>query len=112
MWFVPAVVDGGWVDDRFTNAQAAAVLLQHLPTDMKGVVYLDACGQQLVLLRGAADASPTVLPLSQCGIGKEERFTFYDQVNRASMVTSRAVLTRVPTHVDRFIQLGLTSSSG
>jgi len=73
-----ALIDVGALVTGVTNKAAARVLLQHLPPRLKGVVYLDAAGRQVIVLRSAPDAP---IPLSQCGLDRTERFTFYDQVH-------------------------------
>jgi hypothetical protein len=71
-----ALIDTGALITGMTNYEVARFLLDNgLPT-MEGVVFLDRQDRQMILLR----ASGKVLPLVQCGVSKEKRFTFYDQV--------------------------------
>ena len=42
----------------------------------QGVVFLDRLDRQMILLRPGLQC----LPLAECGLPAERRFTFYDQV--------------------------------
>eukprot|EP01006_Ploeotia_vitrea_P035367 TRINITY_DN65862_c6_g2_i1.p1 TRINITY_DN65862_c6_g2~~TRINITY_DN65862_c6_g2_i1.p1 ORF type:complete len:1048 (-),score=628.07 TRINITY_DN65862_c6_g2_i1:58-3024(-) len=54
---------------------------------MEGVVFLDRQDRQMVLLR----STNKVIHLSQCGISKNKRFTFYDQVHTTGMDIKQAL---------------------
>eukprot|EP00043_Microstomoeca_roanoka_P005858 m.58502 g.58502 ORF g.58502 m.58502 type:complete len:4257 (-) comp13155_c0_seq1:39-12809(-) len=89
-----ALIDTGALITGFSNLQAARYLLKHLPESFEGVVYLDRLDRQMILLRN----SGRCLPLSQCGVKPEHRFTFYDQIHTTGMdikqaPNARAVLT-------------------
>ena len=66
------------------NYDVAKYLLEHGLRSMEGVVFLDSQDRQMVLMRDGMRASP----LSQCGIIKEKRFTFYDQVHPSLNIAS------------------------
>ncbi|KDO28986.1 hypothetical protein SPRG_20090 [Saprolegnia parasitica CBS 223.65] len=89
-----ALIDTGALITGLDNEEVARFLLTHLPLSMEGVVYLDPSDRQMILLRDHAAA----MPLVQCGLGPEKRFTFYDQVHTTGMdikqcTSARAVLT-------------------
>ncbi|RHY32657.1 hypothetical protein DYB32_002374 [Aphanomyces invadans] len=89
-----ALIDTGALITGMDNEQVARFLLSHLPMSMEGVVYLDTSDRQMILLRDHNAA----LPLIQCGLSPEKRFTFYDQVHTTGMdikqgINARAVLT-------------------
>ncbi|CAK4253885.1 unnamed protein product, partial [Aphanomyces euteiches] len=89
-----ALIDTGALITGLDNEQVARYLLEHLPPSMEGVVYLDTSDRQMILLRDHNSA----LPLIQCGLSPEKRFTFYDQVHTTGMdikqgINARAVLT-------------------
>ncbi|OQR84514.1 hypothetical protein ACHHYP_13291 [Achlya hypogyna] len=89
-----ALIDTGALITGLDNEEVARFLLQHLPPAMEGVVYLDPSDRQMILLRDHAAA----MPLVQCGLSPEKRFSFYDQVHTTGMdikqcPSARAVLT-------------------
>ncbi|KAJ0406964.1 hypothetical protein P43SY_005197 [Pythium insidiosum] len=89
-----ALIDTGALITGFENHEVAAFLLEHLPTEMEGVVFLDQDDRQMILLRD----HNAPMPLVQCGLSPTKRFTFYDQVHTTGMdikqcVNARAVLT-------------------
>eukprot|EP00048_Salpingoeca_helianthica_P023358 m.23852 g.23852 ORF g.23852 m.23852 type:complete len:4219 (+) comp8583_c1_seq1:2019-14675(+) len=91
---VHALIDTGALITGFDNESAARFLLSHLPPYFQGVVYLDRADRQMILLRPGSQS----LPLAECGIPPERRFTFYDQVHTTGMdiaqsPNARAVLT-------------------
>ncbi|RHY98210.1 hypothetical protein DYB35_004616 [Aphanomyces astaci] len=91
---VHALIDTGALITGMDNEQVARYLLSHLPATMEGVVYLDTSDRQMILLRDHAAA----LPLIQCGLSPDKRFSFYDQVHTTGMdikqgINARAVLT-------------------
>lgn len=61
----------------YSNKQVAEQLLASGLEWAKGCVYLDDKSQRMVLLRGQEQP----VPLASCGLGPDERFTFYDQVH-------------------------------
>ncbi|OQS06902.1 hypothetical protein THRCLA_20266 [Thraustotheca clavata] len=89
-----ALIDTGALITGLDNEEVSRFLLQHLPLSMEGVVYLDSSDRQMILLRDHVAA----MPLIQCGLSPEKRFTFYDQVHTTGMdikqcTNARAVLT-------------------
>eukprot|EP00959_Pyramimonas_sp_CCMP1952_P400444 8390812-Pyramimonas_sp.AAC.2 len=56
---------------------------------MEGVVFLDGNDAKMVLMRSGMK----VIKLEQCGIAKDKRLSFYDQVERHPPVTTRACNT-------------------
>ncbi|RMX67281.1 hypothetical protein DD238_002126 [Peronospora effusa] len=91
---VHALIDTGSLITGFDNQEVAAFLLGELPTEMEGVVYLDENDRQMILLRD----HNAPMPLVQCGLSPNKRFTFYDQVHTTGMdikqcVNARAVVT-------------------
>lgn len=89
-----ALIDTGALITGFSNLMAAKYLLRFLPAPFEGVVYLDRLDRQMIVLRN----SGRCLPLSQCGVKPENRFTFYDQIHTTGMdikqsPNARAVLT-------------------
>ncbi|GLE02888.1 hypothetical protein PINS_up011752 [Pythium insidiosum] len=89
-----ALIDTGALITGFENHEVAAFLLEHLPAEMEGVVFLDQDDRQMILLRD----HNAPMPLVQCGLNPAKRFTFYDQVHTTGMdikqcVNARAVVT-------------------
>jgi hypothetical protein len=89
-----ALIDTGALITGLENEEVARFLLEHLPLSMEGVVYMDTSDRQMVLLRGHLAS----MPLIQCALSLEKRFTFYDQVHTTGMdikqgTNARAVLT-------------------
>lgn len=72
-----ALIDSGALVTGRSNRDVAAFLLKNGLQDMEGVVFLDDTDQQVILVR----ATGRVMNLAQCGIRKEKRFSFYDQVH-------------------------------
>ncbi|KAK2197865.1 bifunctional EF-Hand 1 [Babesia duncani] len=91
-----ALIDTGALVTNFTNLQVAKQLLQRGLNHVDGVVYLDDQDRQVILLR---DKWRSVL-LSHCGIPKERRFCFYDQVHSTGQDISQAA------HAMAFITIG------
>jgi len=60
-----------------TNKQVAAFLLKHGLEGMEGVVFLDEMDRKVILVRSTG----RIMQLAQCGISKEKRFSFYDQIH-------------------------------
>eukprot|EP00941_MAST-03F_sp_MAST-3F-sp1_P005353 g5353.t1 len=89
-----ALIDTGALITGMDNEQVARFLLLHLPPWAEGVVFLDRKDRKIVLER----SSGRLMPLAQCGIKHENRFTFYDQVHTTGMdikqcPSARAVVT-------------------
>ena len=89
-----ALIDTGALITGMDNEEVAKYLLNHLPTWMEGVVYLDRQDRQMILLRSSGRS----VNLAQCGINPERRFTFYDQIHTTGMdikhaTTAKAVIT-------------------
>ena len=76
---VHALIDAGALISGYTNREVAVHLLPLLaPGRFEGVVYLDAGGHKVILLRSGG-----TIELERCGLPKERRFTFFDQVRKA-----------------------------
>jgi hypothetical protein len=71
-----ALIDTGALITGMDNEEVARFLLQRLPDSFEGVVFLDRQDRQMILVRSSGRS----MPLAQCGISPERRFTFYDQV--------------------------------
>ncbi|KNC48811.1 uncharacterized protein AMSG_00592 [Thecamonas trahens ATCC 50062] len=76
-----ALIDTGALITGMDNEAVARYLLAYLPEWMEGVVYLDRNDKQMILLRSGGPG----VPLSQCGVSLDKRFTFYDQVHTTGM---------------------------
>lgn len=71
-----SLIDTGALMTGLMNEQVANYLLQILPaSSFDGVVFLDERDRQMIVLRGRTQP----MPLNQCGISTDRRFTFYDQ---------------------------------
>lgn len=77
--YYSALIDTGALITGMSNQQVAQFILENSKDpDMEGVVYLrNSDDEQMILLRG----SPNPMKLKECGVAKEKRFTFYDQVH-------------------------------
>ena len=89
-----ALIDTGALVTGMSNKQVASYLLDHGLEGVEGVVYLDENDDKMILVR----ATRSVQRLEQCGIAKEKRFAFYDQVHTTGMdirhvLDAKAVLT-------------------
>ena len=71
-----ALIDAGALVTGMSNRQVAVHLLPLLPASTEGVVYLESSGEKMILMR-----SGTTMQLERCGLPKERRFSFYDQVH-------------------------------
>lgn len=69
-----ALIDAGALVTGMSNREVAEYLLPVFP-HFDGVVYLEQGGHKKILLRGGKD-----FDLDRCGVPKEKRFTFFDQV--------------------------------
>lgn len=74
-----ALIDSGALITGMSNEEVARFLLSNGLTDrgIEGVVFLDNQDCKVVLVA----ATNRVVRLSECGIEKERRFAFYDQVH-------------------------------
>jgi len=80
-----ALIDTGALVTGMSNLDVAHFLLKRLPADKyDGVVYLEPGGHKKILLRGTAGASST-MDMERCGLPKERRFSFFDQVHTTGM---------------------------
>ena len=93
-----ALIDTGALVTGMSNKEVAHFLLARLPSaSFDGVVYLEPGGHKKILMRGAAGTAST-MDLERCGMPKERRFSFFDQVHTTGMdipqgASARAVLT-------------------
>jgi len=76
-----ALIDTGALVTGMTNLQVAEYLLDHGLEWAEGVVFLDEEDRKMILVR----ATRRVVKLAQCGIAKDRRFAFYDQVHTTGM---------------------------
>jgi len=89
-----ALIDAGALVTGMSNQEVAEHLIRLLdPTAFEGVVFLEQGGHKKILLRTGAK-----MDLERCGIQKERRFSFFDQVHTTGMdipqgAAARAVLT-------------------
>eukprot|EP00760_Papus_ankaliazontas_P024689 PhM_4_TR2411/c0_g2_i1/m.74313 len=89
-----ALIDTGALITGMSNLQVAKYLLAHGLENRDGVVFLDEWDRKMILVRSTG----RVLRLAECGIPKERRFAFYDQVHTTGMdidhtPNAQAVLT-------------------
>ena len=77
-----ALIDTGALVTGMSNQEVAKFLLQNGLEDKDCCIYLDSSDRKMVMDRSFG--TPT--PLERCGISKERRFTFYDQVHTSGMV--------------------------
>ncbi|CAE7946615.1 unnamed protein product [Symbiodinium sp. KB8] len=75
-----ALIDTGALITGMTNREVATYLLQNGLKGLEGVVFLNSLDERMVLLRDGKEVS-----LSQCGLGWENRFSFYDHVHTTGM---------------------------
>ena len=90
---VNALIDAGALVTGYTNREVAEFLLPLLGAEYGGVVYLDDDHNKTIVLRNGA-----TMGLERCGLPKEQRFSFFDQVHTTGMdipqaAGARAVLT-------------------
>jgi hypothetical protein len=76
-----ALIDTGALITGYSNEEVARYLVDTGLRHLQGCVFLDHRDRKMIYLRGAARC----IPLSECGIGRGERFTFYDQVHTTGM---------------------------
>ena len=78
---VHALIDSGAIITGLDNYEVAKYLLEHLPSEMLGVVFLDRDDRKMVLQRQGG----RLTPLDRSGLRPEQRFTFYDHVHTTGM---------------------------
>jgi hypothetical protein len=88
-----ALIDTGALITGMTNLQVAAYIA-HKSSWCDGVVFLDSRDEKRIYVK----ATRRVVKLAQCGIKKERRFAFYDQIHTTGMdiqhmLSAKAVLT-------------------
>lgn len=76
-----ALIDTGALITGYSNEEVARYLVDTGLQHLQGCVFLDHLDRKMIYLRGAARC----IPLAECGIGRGERFTFYDQVHTTGM---------------------------
>ena len=79
-----ALIDAGALITGLSNVEVAAQLLPRLGPQFEGVVYLLEGGRKRILLRSGA-----TMELERCGLPKERRFTFFDQIHCTDMDISQ-----------------------
>ena len=90
-----ALIDTGALITGYSNEEVARLLLRGDGLrGMQGVVFLDQFDRKMVLVRSTG----RVVKLSQSGISKARRFSFYDQVHTTGMdikqfLSARAIIT-------------------
>lgn len=89
-----ALIDTGALITGMSNREVAGRLCDLLPSEMEGVVYLEQGGHKKILLK----AGRRPMDLERCGVPKEKRFSFFDQVHTTGMdipqgASARAILT-------------------
>ena len=106
-----ALIDTGALITGMSNLGVAEYLLPKLPASVEGVVYLERGGHKKILLRTATGG----MDLERCGLPKESRFSFFDQVpsskvedaisrgsKAASLTLGCVIISRLPCHAMRF----------
>eukprot|EP00949_MAST-11_sp_MAST-11-sp1_P002253 g2253.t1 len=89
-----ALIDTGALITGYSNEEVARYLVDNGLEHLQGCVFLDHLDRKMIYIRGAARC----IPLGECGLGRGERFTFYDQVHTTGMdikqsLSACAVLT-------------------
>jgi thiol-disulfide isomerase/thioredoxin len=82
-----AFIDTGALVTGMNNEQVARALLQHGLEHVDACVFLDPSDKKMVVDR--LGGKP--VPLNRCGIKKERRFAFYDQVHTTGMDIKHAL---------------------
>lgn len=86
-----ALIDTGALVTGLSNQAVASFLLTSGLAHVDGVVFLGPDDAPLVMLRGAdRHGRRPVIPLAQCGLPVERRFTFYDQVHTVGIDVAQA----------------------
>ena len=81
-----ALIDLGALFTGLSNQQVAEALLTQGLQSFKGVVFLGPADEELVLIRGRYHP----IPLKNCGLRPEQRFTFYDQAHTTGVDIKQA----------------------
>ena len=89
---VHALIDAGALVTGYSNREVAQYLLPRLGSELEGVVYLDHGGNKTILLRAGG-----TMALERCGLPKERRFSFFDQVRTAAAPRSHGNTSIVST---------------
>ena len=76
-----ALIDTGALITGYSNEEVARYLTDTGLKHLQGCVFLDHLDRKMIYLRGAARC----IPLSECGLARGKRFTFYDQVHTTGM---------------------------
>ena len=76
-----ALIDTGALITGFSNEEVARYLVDTGLKHVQGCVFLDHLDRKMIYIRGAAKS----IPLSECGLSRGSRFTFYDQVHTTGM---------------------------
>ena len=76
-----ALIDTGAYVTGYSNEEVARYLTDTGLKHLQGCVFLDHLDRKMIYLRGAARC----IPLSECGLARGKRFTFYDQVHTTGM---------------------------
>ena len=76
-----ALIDTGALVTGYSNEEVARYLTDTGLKHLQGCVFLDHLDRKMIYLRGAARC----IPLSECGLARGKRFTFYDQVHTTGM---------------------------
>ena len=82
-----ALLDTGALITGMSNIEVAAYLLKHGLHGHDGVVFLDESDRKMILLRHGL----RVMDMSQCGVPKHRRFSFYDQIHTTGMDIKQAL---------------------
>ena len=88
-----ALIDTGALITGMSNLQVAQYIAHRSPW-CEGVVFLDSKDSRVIYVK----ATRRVVKLAQCGIRKEKRFAFYDQIHTTGMdiqhmLSAKAVIT-------------------
>lgn len=82
-----ALLDTGALITGMSNVQVAEYLLRHGLEGHEGVVFLDESDRKMILLRHGMK----IIDMTQCGIPKHKRFSFYDQIHTTGMDITQAL---------------------
>ena len=88
-----ALIDTGALITGMSNLQVAQYIAHKSPW-CEGVVFLDSKDSRVIYVK----ATRRVVKMAQCGISKEKRFAFYDQIHTTGMdiqhmLSAKAVIT-------------------
>ncbi|CEL97859.1 unnamed protein product [Vitrella brassicaformis CCMP3155] len=96
-----ALIDTGALITGLSNLEVARRLLAAGLKGHDGVVFLDSQDRQMVLMREGGK----VLPLAQCGLSWDKRFTFYDQIHTTGMDIKQAISARAALTIGKDMTL-------